>query len=189
MKQEIPLSNGVTWIAWGYCFLHFHINLGTLDILPDWLGYWMMFSALGILGEERPSALLLRPLEKLLIAWSAWEWANKLFDLGIEAPVLSYIIFAVSLYFHFQLLTDLAELASAHACPQHQTLLRLRTIRTVLITLFSIPWSFPQIEPITSAITLGLALLGVIVGICIFFTIQDLSKALADQRDIPEVIP
>ena len=37
MTSRSALSSAVGKIAWGYLFLHLHINLGALDILPDWV--------------------------------------------------------------------------------------------------------------------------------------------------------
>ena len=37
---------GLTKIAWGYVFLHLNLNLGTLNVLPNWVGYLLFFSAI-----------------------------------------------------------------------------------------------------------------------------------------------
>ncbi len=54
----------------------------------------------------------------------------------------------VSLYFHFQLLTELAALAAQFDCLQREPILKLRTARTVLLTLsyvLTIWWEQSQI--------------------------------------------
>ena len=40
----------------------------------------------------------------------------------------------VSLYFHFQLLTNLANIARRHGCPQEESLRTLRTVQVLLLT-------------------------------------------------------
>lgn len=133
------LADAVRRIAWGYVLLHVNFHLGTLNLLPNWLGYVLILSALPILWECRPSALLLRPLGILLAAWEGLLWGAALFGLPFESTVLSLIAAAVSLYFHFQLLTDLAGLAERFGCPERRKILRLRTVKTLLTSAFSLP--------------------------------------------------
>ena len=164
MERE-KLADAVQQIAWGYLLLHININLGTLNILPNWLGYVLMLSVLPLLGEAAPSALLLRPLGILLALWEGVIWALTIFGVSFDGTVLSTIAAAVSLYFHFQLLTNLAELAERHSCPEQRRILHLRTVRTLLITVFSlpIPWMKYQV------LSIGMAAVSIIVAfwICI----------------------
>ncbi len=70
------LADGVKLIALGYLLLHLDLNLGALNILPNWLGYILILKALPALGEYEPSALLLRPIGILLALWgvSSGSW-------------------------------------------------------------------------------------------------------------------
>lgn len=142
MKRE-RLCAAIKWIAWGYVLLHLNINLGTLNILPDWLGYVFFINALPILGEEEPSAPLLKPLGQLLAIWTGFVWIFELLRLNVNFHIIEIIVSAISLYFHFQLLTNLASIAEKYACPEQKRILTLRTVRTVLITVMALPvnWS------------------------------------------------
>ena len=73
------LAGAVKFIAWGYILLHLNFNLGTLNILPNWLGYVLMLQALPILGNDEPSAPLLRPLGIILALWEGALWALAIF--------------------------------------------------------------------------------------------------------------
>ena len=53
-------------IAWGYVFFYLAINLGTIDILPDWVLFVMVVRALEPLSEVVHSAKVLEPLGILL---------------------------------------------------------------------------------------------------------------------------
>ena len=55
-RSEIGLCTRT--LFWGYFFLYFDLNLGTLDILPGWLGGLMLFSALNRLAPAWPSLAL-----------------------------------------------------------------------------------------------------------------------------------
>ncbi|MBQ8802449.1 MAG: hypothetical protein IJZ53_02280 [Tyzzerella sp.] len=133
------LCKAISKIAWGYILLHLDFNLNTLDILPNWAGYLLFISALSAIGEEEESAKLLKPLGTILTAIEMVSWMNKgflnsYFNLG----AVSIIASAISLYFHFQLLTNLAGIAHKYECPQEKMLLNLRTVKTILTTFFAI---------------------------------------------------
>lgn len=46
------LYQGVSHAAWGYFFLYFDVNLGPLNVLPDWAAYLLFLSAIGKLRGE-----------------------------------------------------------------------------------------------------------------------------------------
>ena len=71
MREGLTLGMAVKKIAWGYILIHSAISIGTLDLLPDWLGFSFMLAAIRKLQEEEESMGLLEPLAKILIVWNA----------------------------------------------------------------------------------------------------------------------
>lgn len=108
------IRSALSRIAWAYLLIHLHFRLNNLDLLPDWAGYLLIFSAIGLLAGELRDLPLLRPFCILLGAVSGVDWLAFLLT-GVEFTgrffLLSALITCVALYFHFQLLTDLAALA------------------------------------------------------------------------------
>ena len=108
------IRSALSRIAWDYLLIHLHFRLNNLDVLPDWAGYLLIFSAIGLLAGELRDLPLLRPFCILLGAVSGVDWLSFLLT-GAEFTgrffLLSALITCVALYFHFQLLTDLAALA------------------------------------------------------------------------------
>lgn len=108
------IRSALSRIAWAYLLIHLHFRLNNLDLLPDWAGYLLIFSAIGLLAGELRDLPLLRPFCILLGAVSGVDWLSFLLT-GAEFTgrffLLSALITCVALYFHFQLLTDLAALA------------------------------------------------------------------------------
>lgn len=148
MDEHNPLPTAVKRIAWGYLLIHLHFNLGTLDLLPDWLGYWLMLSVLPILAEEVSTAALLRPFGIILTGWYAIEWVLKLLSVSFDTGVISLLVNIVSLYFHFQLLTDLAAISEKYNCPQTSRMRMLRTVQTVVCTILALPLNWVDWEPL-----------------------------------------
>ena len=182
MEKE-KLASAVKQIAWGYVLLHVNVNLGTLNILPNWLGYVLMLSALPILGESEPSAMLLHPLGILLALWEGLLWGLTIFGVRFDSTVLSIIAAAVSLYFHFQLLTNLADLAQQKNCPEHRRILNLRTVRTLLITVLSLPIPWVQYQGLTT----GVVIVNLIVALWICSVLFSLRRSLeADDAQAVE---
>ena len=109
------IRHALSRIAWAYLLilLNFRIN-GGLDLLPDWVGYLLIFLAIGMLAGELRDLPLLKPFCVLLGAASLVDWLALPLS-GSELTgrffLLSALAACVSLYFHFQLLTDLALLA------------------------------------------------------------------------------
>lgn len=132
MKEQ-NYASAVGYVAWGYVLLYFDINIGTLDLLPAWLGYALFFGALPALAEVSASAKLLRPFALGLAVWSGICW---LFGSGWYPQVVGVVESVVALYFHFQLLTELAALARQYDCPQERKILTLRTVNTLFQTAF-----------------------------------------------------
>ena len=153
-ENKLDLCMAVKQIAWGYVLLHFNINLGTFNILPNWLGYLLMVEALSALSQEEPSAALLRPLGQLLAGWEGLCWVMAVFKQEFSFPLLNAAAAAATLYFHFQLLTDLAIAARNHQCPQEKRILRLRTARTLLVTLLALPFPWERYQVLTMVVAL-----------------------------------
>lgn len=92
---------------WGYVFLYFNLNIGTVDLLPEFVGWILLLSAVRGLEKERRDLKLLRPFAHVMIVLSVLEWLGSFLGLsvgGLFLP-LDLVIAAVRLYFHFQFLT------------------------------------------------------------------------------------
>lgn len=174
--KTMALSGTASLVAWGYLFLYLDINLGPVDILPNWLGYGMMLRALPALGSA-----VLRPLASMLAGWQGLLWVLPILGIPTAGPVVSLLALVfgvVGIYFHFQLLTNLAEVAQQRAFPDEKSLLRLRTINTLLVTLFALPVAWAD-YPIPSLV---LALVGIVVGLWICVTLFHLRNHLQQEE-------
>lgn len=201
MEEKKGFYSAVGGVAWGYLLLHLDINLGSVNILPEWLGYLLILDALPILAREIPSALLLKPLGQLLALWEGVQWVLKLLGTEFSPYLIEVIIGVVSLYFHFQLLTNLAELAGRyppppeepHAlsgtepaqpdkppAPLHTRILRLRTARTLLITVLLLP--FPRELAEWPPFTAALVIANLVVTVRLLFTLFELRRSFSAEN-------
>lgn len=107
------IRRGLSKVFWAYLLLAFHFNLGSLNVLPDWAGYLLLWQAIGLLEEELRDLTLLKSFCMGLGWWAGAEWGCALFGFSLSGRffLLDLVLAIISIYFHFQILTDLARLA------------------------------------------------------------------------------
>ena len=135
------VTRAVGLIAWGYLLLCFHLTVGTIVLVPNWLCYIFFLKAMGGLEPVVPAVKLLFPLGVLLGVWEGLLWGMS--AVGIQDFTLLYglqlVASVLMIYFHFQFLTNLAEIAAQAMLPQRIPLLCLRIIRTLFTTVTALP--------------------------------------------------
>ena len=85
------LAHAISLIAWGYLFLYFNVTLGTMNIIPNWVGYLMMGKAIKELKEASPAMDLLGPLCILLAALEMWFWTLTLIGINSQHYLLQLL--------------------------------------------------------------------------------------------------
>lgn len=181
------LRGPIKRVFWAYFLIYINFNLNSLNILPAWAGYLMLFGLLGTLAPEQPSVGLLRPFSLALAASALWDWTDQL--LGGGLPVLpgwlTLILGLITLYFHFQLFTDLAQLAQRRGVPPDGTdqvpvggLLAARAVQALLHTVLLITPLWLQEQSVVLTIALIAYL---IVIILILFQLHRLRRWFPEE--------
>ena len=175
--------------AWGYFFIYFDINLNTVSILPSFIGYLLFLSAINHLCDEERELNLLRTLGIILTVWHIASWFASFGAIKLDGmlPAVDIIIGVVNIYFHFQLLTNLASIAAKYQSEDHEfdaKLLRYRTMQTVMLTSVIIlgylaKW---QTELVT-VISVGMIIVYLIVAILLMKTLFDLRRDISIDYD------
>ena len=167
MKEDQAIRKGVTQAAFGFLLIHFHLNIGTVDLLPDFMGYVLLLLAIHNLKEENRDFALLMPLGTLLTGWNLADWLLNMFGIPMtgKLPVPEAMMTAVNLYFWFQFCTDLAQLARKIQPEEgslNRSICRCRNILTVTMTVMALPLEmvFPEdrlIWILSPVLVIGLA--------------------------------
>ena len=128
------LAAGVRRICWGYLLIFLNFNLivndFSLDLLNNTLGWGLVLSGIRAVKGEQPTLGLLENFSLWLVIWTA---AEQLVPALENVPLLPLVVRLVVLYFHFQLFTDLGELAERRLFPGRGN--QLRRLRTALVVL------------------------------------------------------
>lgn len=186
MKNN-QLYQGISNAAWGYFFLYFNLNLGTLNILPTFVGFLLFLSSIKHLQDEERELALLRPLGILLALWHVVQWVMALFgaDLAGDSQFLDLIVRLVNLYFHFQLLTNLASIAAKYqpeGTEQDAKLLRYRTLQTVMLTGNVILTALsPWLAQLGTYVSVGMMFIYLIAGICLMVALFRLRRCFCED--------
>ena len=185
MTDYQKLYTGIGRAAWGYFFIYFDINLNTVSILPSFIGYLLFLSAINHLCDEERELNLLRTLGIILTVWHIASWFASFGAIKLDGmlPAVDIIIGVVNIYFHFQLLTNLASIAAKYQSEDHEfdaKLLRYRTMQTVMITAVIIlgylaKW---QTELVT-VISVGMIIVYLIVAVLLMKALFDLRRDIS----------
>ena len=171
------LAKSISRVAWSYVFLYLDVNIGvdggSLNLLPDFICYVLIICALPGLAIEERSAALLRPLAWILLVVEAVRWVLPVIGLTPDlwgVYLLGLVVSVVSLYFHFQLLTNISDIAARFDAQRAVSIRRLRNLVTVFNTVMSIPWPVNRLG--SEALTFAAFVLIVIVLIMIVWTFR-----------------
>ena len=156
MEERKQLSRALRKIFWGYIFLYFDINLGTLDLLPAAISFWLFYQAIrDCLEKEEEATKLLKSLCIILGIYRLIDEFMVMFQIPVELFLVEEIMAVLALYFHFQFLTNLANIADKYSYPAVDTILALRTVYTVMMTILKFSMHFEEIEGLTLMIMIA----------------------------------
>ena len=144
MADEPPardvLIKNLWMIVGAYIILHFNVGFSftnwSLPLLPSSFGWVWLFHVTRTLRDRRPTLRLLTTPTIVLAFFSFFQSAPTVGEqLTAAIPILSLFISIVTIYVHFQFLTDVASMLEEEGCVQYsKKILRCRTYIVVLIT-------------------------------------------------------
>lgn len=167
---QSSIRSALSCLAWGYLLLFFHINLGSIPIVPEGVAYLILVRGILLLRDEERDFALLWPFGVFL---ALLNFVQLLFPGQASSGLLSstasswltLLQTVFYLYFHFGLLTACARLAERYqpgGWMLGRNLRFLRNIFVILDTLVSailMLWMLPSWISVVSAIILLLTAL------------------------------
>lgn len=184
MTNYQKLYDGISKAAWGYFFIYFNININSVSLIPSFVGYLLFLSAINYLKDEERELSLLHTLGVILVVWHSVAWITSWFSFNLDGAwqFIDIIISLVNLYFHFQLLTNLASIATKYqpeGYEQDAKLLRYRTLQTVMLTaVLIITRLHPWLSEVWTYISVVMLIVYLIAGICLMKALFDLRRCL-----------
>ena len=160
---EQDLFTGARRVFWGYFFLLLDFNLNfnsdfTIPLLPNFVGWIFLWRGVDALSSARPSLELLKPF----------------------CTALGLFISILTLYTHFQLLTDLAALAE-EMLDDGELAKRLRTSRTLFLLGQTALYCYDLVLQAMGLVVL-LAAVTFCVSVLLLFQLWGFSRDLETQQ-------
>lgn len=186
-EQNALIPRALSHIAWGNLLILLDVNLNRLDVLPNWVGYLLIFYAIGWLAGELRDLPLLRPFCTLLLLAELADWVAVFLTgeaLTGRLFLVNALLVCVSLYFHFQLLGDLAGLAGRReeAGPLARRLLGCRNVDAVTRVLALLLAWLPGPEGLLTALAALLVITGLVVCIIIAHDLFALRRFFPEEE-------
>ena len=183
------LSSAIKKVAISYILIYLHINISVIDILPDWLGYFLIVSVLPVLSQKEKSAQLLKPFGIALGVWNIFEWVLKIAGTELNLTIINIVFSIITIYFHFQLITNIAALDIEDR--KKKRLLDLRTATVILHTVLRISVLIPSAISVDNEIYSYIMMFLLIPQLIICFWISGelfvISKVLKEKEvELPE---
>ena len=183
MTERTDLWIGTRRLFWGYFFLLLDFNLNfnsdfTIPLLPNFVGWIFLWRGVDALSSARPSLGLLKPFCTALGVCALTQFVPSL-DALIPGW-LSLFISILTLYTHFQLLTDLAALAE-EMLDDGELAKRLRTSRTLFLLGQTAMYCYDLVLQAMGLVVLLLAVT-FCVSVLLLFQLWGFSRDLETQQ-------
>lgn len=144
--RDMDYVQALKRVVLAYVILLFNFSLGTINIIPNWLAYIYFYKAVPPISKYEKSVSLLNPIIIVLGIYECIEWILVIFGMNLDIYALNLIITAVSLYFNFQLLTNITDISLKNNFKNAKFLYLLRNIKTILITITVLPINWQEFE-------------------------------------------
>ncbi len=135
MPEREKLVAGLGCAAWGYFLLLFNFEINGFNLLPEFWGYALFFWALEHFAGTGPDWAGLKSLCLFLLIYNLLNYVQIIDALPVGMFVIMLAAVA-QIYFHFQFLSGVAELAASEAADEKLVgkFLGWRTVYVVLMT-------------------------------------------------------
>lgn len=191
IAESEKLAAGLGCTAWGYFFLLFNFEINGFNILPQFVGYALFFRGLEHFCEAGRGLAGLKPLCLLLVVYNLLGYVPML---GVLLGGMFFVLLAVAagIYFHFQLLSEMAQVAAECEPPEEggqlaDRLLRWRAVYVVLLTVSSVGVVFFRGDLDSWLVwpLLLLAFVGLVAEIWIMLALFKLRRMVREEAKIP----
>ena len=190
MNSITDICSAVKKIAWGYLLMFLDFNIMTIDILPDWVGYILIVSALSYIIFDEDDLHKLRPVGIILVIWNIVEWVANIFSVGIYLSYVGIIPMIMNLYLIWHLFGNLADIAGKYSCPQESKLRGWRIPNMIFTVISSVVSYVALLSGEGEVVTVGsLVLLPFMLILMIFILVVlfSFASSLGKIEDTPVI--
>lgn len=131
-------SKAIKHVSLALFLIVFNFNIGTIDILPDWLGFYLIYKAIQEIGKFESSALLMNKIAFFLFGYHLLEWILNIFGISLDIVSLYLFVNILTLYLYYHLFTSISLICESKKSSYTKIIVQLRNVLTVTHTLSSL---------------------------------------------------
>lgn len=152
------IKRGISIIGTAYCLWEFaapyYDDIEFFKYLPWWMAGPLFFVAIRFVQKEIPETKLLKPLCVVMGVIDLSVWLIEIFEIKIsfELYTLQILSLVISLYFNYQLLTNIFQFANECDYENSNTISRARNLHTIYVTAFTLILPFYEVIAVNSLV-------------------------------------
>ena len=185
------IKKGLTYVAFGFLFTLVNLNLnwegGSLNVMPDFIGWILLFLATGCLGTYMEQKMYLKWISLVMIILSGAVWVLGVAGLDDRIGVLKTVAGIVSAVFMLLFFGVLEEIARDYGSQRESTLRMLKYINFALCMVLTV-LGF-TIREVNTTLALAVTALGAcalvaaVVTAVVLFGLRKEISARAEGKD------
>ena len=165
----MDVKKGLSYVAFGFLFTLVNINLSfngtTVNIMPDFVGWILLFLAFDQLGSYMEEKSYLKWISLIMIILTAVRWVLDVFMTEINIDILSTVSAIISAVYMFMLFGVLEKIARDYGSQRESTLHMVKILNLALYIAFALLGLLTLVTE-----SMGIGTLTLIVGIAALVT-------------------
>ena len=133
----MDLRKGLSFVAFGFLFTLVNFNLtfngATVNVIPDFLGWILLFLAFDKLGTYVSDQKYLKWISLILIILSGAAWIFEIAKPELEIGILKTAVTVLSAVYMFLLFDSLERIARDYGSSREDTVRMLKIINPILL--------------------------------------------------------
>ena len=139
------ISKAIKQVSTALLFIVYNINIGTINILPNWIGFYLIYKAIQEIGKVERSALLMNKISIFLFVYYLIEWIFHIFMISLDIVPFYLFISILTLYLFYHLFTSISLICESKNSKYTRKIISLRNVLTITFTLSSLSTYFNAI--------------------------------------------
>ena len=165
----MDVKKGLSYVAFGFLFTLVNINLSfngtTVNIMPDFVGWILLFLAFDQLGSYMEEKSYLKWISLIMIILTAVRWVLDVFMTEINIDILITVSAIISAVYMFMLFGVLEKIARDYGSQRESTLHMVKILNLALYIAFALLGLLTLVTE-----SMGIGTLTLIVGIAALVT-------------------
>lgn len=167
-------------IGTAFLIFVFNFNIGSLNLIPNFIGYLFIYNSLHVLEKYEESSKLMKPLTLTLCIYNGFTWFFDIFQVSLNEYIINMMFAIFSIYVYYHLLTSIGQICASYGSVYTNRIFHLRNIITVLQTMTSLSSLLLNAEE--NVMFILLAIVYIVIIVCMKITLNHCANEAMNIR-------